>query len=605
MSNLVPFIPDNAPFTPEQRSWLNGFLAGLYSTASTGPVADPPPSLKIAVLYASQSGTADGLARKISKDLKAKGHIVSLSSLEGYTTAALIAERYAILIASTYGEGDAPDAVKPFYEQLCLEHFPCCENLSYSVLALGDSNYEHFCKFGIDLDAKLAALGGVRIAERVDCNVDLDASFAKWKTSLYASLDDITAASPACTAPSSSVASARPSAASFFGDDGGQLIAAPIHSRNSPYLAPLVDKRPLTHDISSKLTLHLAFNISNSALTYEAGDACGVIPQNELRLVEEILHTLNFSGQVPVQLPRSGATTLHDALLNRLQITRLTRKMIEAYVTIGKQSGQCHALCGLLVPEQQAHLEKYTYDRGLIDLLHDYPGVLHDPADLVAMLPGLAPRLYSISSSPSAHAGQIHTTVAVVRYRSHNRERGGVCSTQLADRTSTGEPLPVYIQPNKRFRLPVDTTAPIIMIGPGTGIAPFRAFLHERRTLGSTGRNWLFFGERSAATDFLYREELEAMQQDRHLTRLDLAFSRDQERKIYVQDRMLEQAPTFYQWLEEGASVYVCGDASRMAKDVDATLHTIVEQQAGLSREAATEYINQLKDQHRYHRDVY
>jgi sulfite reductase (NADPH) flavoprotein alpha-component len=605
MSNLVPFIPDNAPFTPEQRGWLNGFLAGLYSTAAAGPVADPPPSLKIAVLYASQSGTAEGLARKVTKDLKAKGHIVSLSSLEGYTPAALIAERYAILIASTYGEGDAPDAVQPFYEQLCLEHFPCCQNLSYSVLALGDSNYEHFCKFGIDLDAKLAALGGVRISERVDCDVDLDASFAQWKTALYSSLDEITAAGPARTAPSSSIAPTQPTAASVTSDDSDEPAAPPAHTRDNPYLAPLVDKRPLTHDVSSKLTLHLAFNISDSDVTYEAGDACGVLPQNDLRLVEEILHTLNFSGQVPVQLPKTGATTLHDALLNHLQITRLTRKMIEAYVTIGKQAGQCHTLCGLIVPEQQAHLEKYTYDRGLIDLLHDYPGVLHDPADLVAMLPRLAPRLYSISSSPYVHAGQIHTTVVVVRYRSHNRDRGGVCSTLLAHRTPTGNRLPIYIQPNKRFRLPKETDVPVIMIGPGTGIAPFRAFLHERRALGHTGRNWLFFGERSAATDFLYQDELQAMQADRHLTRLDLAFSRDQERKIYVQDRMLEQAPAFYQWLEEGASVYVCGDASRMAKDVDATLHTIVEQQAGLSRDAAGEYINQLKDRHRYHRDVY
>jgi sulfite reductase (NADPH) flavoprotein alpha-component len=345
----------------------------------------------------------------------------------------------------------------------------------------------------------------------------------------------------------------------------------------------------------------MAFSIDDSALKYEAGDSCGIIPQNDLRLVEEILRILNFSPQAPVQLPHAGATSLIDALLNHLQITRLTRKMIEAYATIG----QCHTLSRLLIPEQQSHLEKYTYDRGLIDLLHDYPGVLLDPADLVAMLPKLAPRLYSISSSPRAHAGQIHTTVAVVRYRSHNRDRGGVCSTLLAERTPTGETLPIYIQPNKKFRLPQQADAPIIMIGPGTGIAPFRSFLHERRVLGHTGRNWLFFGERSATTDFLYREELTAMQADGHLARLDLAFSRDQDRKIYVQDRMLEQAPTFYSWLKEGASIYVCGDASRMAKDVDATIHAIVEQQSGLPREAATEYVQQLKDQHRYHRDVY
>jgi sulfite reductase (NADPH) flavoprotein alpha-component len=241
----------------------------------------------------------------------------------------------------------------------------------------------------------------------------------------------------------------------------------------------------------------------------------------------------------------------------------------------------------------------------LIDLLHDYPGLLREPADLIAMLSRLTPRLYSISSSPAAHTGQIHTTVAVVRYQSHDRQRGGVCSTLLADRRHAGESLPVYIQPNKRFRLPADHDAPMIMIGPGTGIAPFRSFLHERRALQHQGRNWLFFGERSAATDFLYRDELEAMRQDGHLSRLDLAFSRDQDRKIYVQDRMREQGAEFFRWLEDGATVYVCGDASRMAKDVDTALHHIIRDHGSMTTEAASEYVAELKDQHRYHRDVY
>ena len=594
MQSTVPFIPDNAPFTPDQRGWLNGFLAGLFSVAAVTPApANVVPSLKIAVLYASQSGTAENLARKVAKELKAKGHVASLISLEGYTPAALASERYAIIIASTYGDGEAPDAVKPFYEQLCLEHFPRYGDLQYSVLALGDSHYEHFCKFGIDLDQKLATLGGVRICDRVDCDVDLDEAFAQWQGALLHRIANIVAVRPPSNA--ASVVVSTPASAPDASN------SAPIHTRTNPFLAPIVDKHPLTHHVSSKQTLHMVFSINDSAVTYEAGDACGIIPQNDPHLVEEILHTLNFSPQVTVQLPHAGATTLQDALLHHLQITRLTRKMIEAYAIIG----QCHTLFGLLVPEQQAHLETYTCDRGLIDLLHDYPGVLHDPADLVAMLPKLAPRLYSISSSPLAHAGEIHTTVAVVRYRSHNRERGGVCSTLLADRTPTGERLPIYIQPNKKFRLPAQSDAPIIMIGPGTGIAPFRSFLHERRALAATGRNWLFFGERSANTDFLYRDELQAMQADGHLTRLDLAFSRDQEHKIYVQDKMLEQAPTFWSWLQDGASIYVCGDASRMAKDVDNTIHTIAQQQGSMNKEAAAEYVNTLKDQHRYHRDVY
>jgi sulfite reductase (NADPH) flavoprotein alpha-component len=589
----VPFIPENAPFTSEQRSWLNGFLAGLYSSAPAVPVADPLPSLKIAVLYGSQSGTSEGLARKVAKELKERGHVASLHSLEGYTPAALFSEKYAIFVASTYGEGEAPESARPFYEQLCLEHFPCCENLSYAVLALGDSSYEHFCKFGIDLDNKLASLAGTRICERIDCDVDLDESFARWKGSLHAGIEEIVSSRPARTTPSSS--------GSISGTGALPMATSSSHSRENPYFAQLVDKRALTCDVSSKLTLHLALNIQGSNLIYEAGDACGVVPQNDSRLVEEILHTLKFDGQIMVHLPKAGTTTLYDALLNCLQITRLTRKMLEAYATIG----QCQNLFGLLVPEQQAHLEKYTYDRGLIDLLHDYPGVLRDPADLVAMLPKLSPRLYSISSSPKAHAGEIHTTVAVVRYRSHNRDRGGVCSTLFADRTNTGESLPVYIQPNKRFRLPSDSSKPIIMIGPGTGIAPFRAFLHERRALNHTGRNWLFFGERSASTDFLYKEELQSMHEDGHLTRLDTAFSRDQDHKIYVQDRMLEQSSELFRWLEEGASLYVCGDASRMAKDVDASLHAVIQKQRNCTREAATEYVHLLKDQQRYHRDVY
>ena len=420
LPTLVPFIPDNAPFSDDQRAWLNGFLAGIFSSAQPAAVTEAPPALKIAVLYASQSGTSEGLARKVVKDLKSKGHIASLISLEGYTPAALAEERYAILIASTYGDGDAPDAVKPFYEKLCIEHFPRYQDLSYAVLALGDSHYEHFCKFGIDLDNKLDSLGAVRLHDRVDCDIDLDDAFASWKQGLYSRLESIVSTRPARNAPSASIKTATPAA-----KPAASNTSASAYTRENPFLAPLVDKHPLTREVSSKLTMHMAFSIADSNLKYEAGDACGVVPQNDPRLVEDIITMLNFSPHAPVQLPKSGATTLVDALTNHLQITHLTRKMIEAYATIGN----CKPLFGLLIPEQQSHLEKYTYDRGLIDLLHDYPGVLHDPADLVAMLPKLAPRLYSISSSPYAHTGEIHTTVAVVRYRSHNRECGGVCYT--------------------------------------------------------------------------------------------------------------------------------------------------------------------------------
>jgi sulfite reductase (NADPH) flavoprotein alpha-component len=589
MPTNIPFIPDNAPFTQEQRAWLNGYLAGLFASNAQPAATDTKASLRIAVLYASQSGTAEGLARKLAKELKAQGHQPAVSTLVGYSPAALAAEKYALILASTYGDGEAPDGVQPFYEELCLEHFPRYEGLFYSVFALGDRHYENFCKFGKDLDTKLAALGANRLSNRVDCDVDVDEPMAQWKTEILFRLSETAAAhSPAKIVASAPAAVEKPAPSASF-------------TRENPVFAPLVEKKDLTHKKSSKTTLHLAFSIEGTGITYEAGDACGVLPQNDINLVADILQALRFNGNEQVQCGKAESVTLHNALTHHLQITRLSRKMVADYANLGK----CAPLLALLEPKQLPEFDRYAYGRGLIDLLLEFPGVVQAPEDLIAMLPRLSPRLYSISSSPLAHAGQIHTTVAVVRYNAHNRERGGVCSTLFADRASISDRLPLYIQPNKRFRIPSDSDAPMIMIGPGTGIAPFRGFLHERRALGAKGKNWLFFGERSAATDYLYRDELDAMQADGHLTRLDTAFSRDQEDKIYVQDRMLEQAPLFWSWLQEGAGVYVCGDASRMAKDVHSALLTIVERQAGISAEAAEEYVRNLKEQHRYHRDVY
>lgn len=606
----VPYIPEHAPFTPEQRAWLNGLLAGIFS--SSQPATDAPKlSLRIAVLYASQSGTAEGLARKLAKELKAQGHVPAVSTLVGYTPAALAAEKYALLIASTYGDGDAPDGVQPFYEQLCLEHFPRFENLSYAVFALGDRHYEHFCKFGCELDTKLAALGANPICNRVECDVDVDEPFQQWKTALFPRLDEVASAraktprAPQASAPEARAAEPKVkreaiTVPALTAGASDHSPAAQNPSRENPALAPLVEKRNLAHGDSSKETLHLAFSIEGTGICYEAGDACGVVPHNDLNLVAEILQILQFNGNEQVRCAKESSTTLHKALTHHLQITRLARKTISEYAALGK----CTKLLELLSPENRAQLDAYMFDRGLIDLLIEFPGVVADPSELVAMLPRLTPRLYSISSSPLAHTGQIHTTVAVVRYSSHNRDRGGVCSTLFADRAAVSDRLPIYIQPNRKFRLP-QPDVPMIMIGPGTGIAPFRAFLHERRALGARGRNWLFFGERNARTDFLYREELDAMCADGHLTRLDTAFSRDQQDKVYVQDRMMQEAPLFWSWLQDGASVYVCGDASRMAKGVHAALHRIVEEQGGMTAEAAEEYVHALKEEHRYHRDVY
>lgn len=594
---LAPYIPEDAPFNNAQRAWLNGYLAGLYSYAPAKTFGAAAPPLRVAVLYGSQTGTAEGLARKLAKELKATGYTVSLNSLEGYVPATLAAETCALFIVSTYGEGEAPDCVQPFFQQLCVQHFPLLGDLSYAVFALGDSHYEHFCQFGKDLDTKLSGLGATCLLPRTETDVEVDAPYAGWKDAVARKLREL--ASPSNAEDAATILSGEGST------NGIQAKVSQVlgqkHNRENPYFSSLVEKRPLTHPTSSKLTIHLDFAIENAALHYEAGDACGIIPQNCPTLVDTILGLSPFNGDEVVQVPKLGKLTLREGLLRHFAITRITRKMISEYAAL-TQSRQLKAL---LDPNQQSELEQYLHGRDVADLLQQYPGALQETDDLVKLLPRLVPRLYSISSSPAAHAGRIHTTVSVVRYRTHDRERGGVCSTLLADRIEPGDRLPIYIQPNKKFRLPQDPSAPVIMVGPGTGIAPFRAFLHERRAAGATGRNWLFFGERSASTDFLYRNELEEMRRDGHLTQLETAFSRDQERKIYVQDLMTQNARQLWQWLENNASIYVCGDATRMAKDVDRTLHKVVEEQGSMPQDAAESYVQALKDDRRYQRDVY
>ncbi len=579
--NTVPFIPDNAPFNPAQRAWLNGFLAGLWSSAPA-QAAPAAASRDVAVLFASQTGTSERLAKKIAKELKLKGHIARVVSLEGYAPAALATEQCALILASTYGEGDPPDTVKPFFDQLSEPNAPRLDKLQYSVLALGDRHYEHFCKFGTDLDDRLVALGATRLAATVVCDVEVDEPFELWKTDLLTRLANanVETAAPA----------ALPKAV--------EAVPASIYHRDNPFYAPLIDKRILTAEISSKSTLHLSFSLANSDLTYEAGDALAVIPANDPILVTDILAAVHLTGEEVVDIPKLGTCPLAEALSHVFEISRLSRKLVDTY----SKAGNLAPLHNLLLPEQQTHLDTYLHERGLIDLLTEYPGVIQSPQQLVDLLSRLAPRLYSISSSPRAHAGEVHATVAVVRYHAHNRERGGVCSTLFADRTDLYSTLPIYIHQNKKFRLPADPTAPIIMIGPGTGIAPFRGFLHERSATAATGKNWLFFGDRSAATDFLYRDELNEMLATGHLTRLDTAFSRDQAHKIYVQDRMIEHGVEFFAWLEQGATIYVCGDASRMAKDVDAALHQLIAQHGKCDAEA---YVENLHNSKRYHRDVY
>jgi len=370
-------------------------------------------------------------------------------------------------------------------------------------------------------------------------------------------------------------------------------------SRNNPFPARLLTNRKLNGEGSGKETRHFEISLEGSGLNYDAGDALGIYPGNCPALVDDILNALGCDGEEAVPAPAGGEISLRMALTTNFDITKPAAELLHR---LTKDNAP---LRELLAPDRKDDLREWLWGREVIDLLVETKGASFSPVEFVGLLKPLAPRLYSISSSPKAHTGQVHLTVSIVRHESHGRARKGVCSTFLADRAGEITPVPVFFQPSHGFRLPANGDTPVIMVGPGTGIAPFRAFLHERRATGAKGRNWLFFGEQRAATDFYYREEFELMLADCHLTKLATAFSRDQAEKIYVQHRMIEHAAELWAWLQDGAHLYVCGDVSRMAKDVDAALHTVMETAGGLDREGAAEAVKQLKSAKRYQRDVY
>jgi sulfite reductase (NADPH) flavoprotein alpha-component len=593
----VPLIPENAPFTPAQRAWLNGFLAGMFS--STRAVAEQiaPPPHKVAILFGSESGNCESLAKRLAKALVKRGFHSNAIGLDKISVKELTEEKTALLITSTFGEGDPPENAKAFYAELHASSQPRLENLSYAVLALGDRNYEHFCKCGIDFDRRFEALGAKRIYGRVDCDVDYEAAFEQWQSGVFGVLEAMNLNATSAT-EGASISINETSAAAHS--------SAPAYGKKNPFPAKLLINRKLTAEGSQKETRHYEICLEGSGLTYEAGDALGVIPTNCPAVVDDLLRVLNRDGEEAVVTPDGGEAPLRAALLRHYEITKIPAQLLK---TIAERSSD-PALRDLLKPEAKDALKNYLWGREISDLLVDFPSVTFTPVEFVSNLRKLQPRLYSISSSLKAFSEQVHLTVASVRYESLGRKRKGVCSTFLADRVAAGvsDPghrVPVFVQTANGFRLPKDGDVPIIMIGPGTGVAPFRAFLHERRAVGAKGCNWLFFGEQRAATDFFYRDELETLVTDGFLTHLTTAFSRDQAAKIYVQHRMIEHGAELWSWLEDGAHFYVCGDASRMAKDVDVALHTIIETHGGRSKEGAAEYVTMLKKDKRYQRDVY
>ena len=599
----IPFIPESAPFTPEQRLWLNGYLAGLFSDANlassvmSGLAAAPAsPSRPLAILFGSQTGTAEGLAKKASKEAEKRGFAPKLVDMAKFETVDLTKEENVLVITSTYGDGDPPDNAQAFWNYLNADTAPPLAHLSYSVLALGDTNYAAFCQFGKICDERFEKLGARRVHPRVDCDVDYDGPAKSWTDGVFAALGSQASSltGQAGVPPADRLEACLPGQA-------GSLSSAPAFTRANPFPARLLTNRLLNAEGSGKEVRHYEISLAGSGLNYEVGDALGVVPTNCGELVGDILGVLGCDGEEAVKTPDGSETSLRLALAQHYDITRPSGELLKAAAERGAAGGE---LASLLDPARKDDLKKWLWGREVSDVIGGLAQKFN-ASEFIALLKKLQPRLYSISSSSKAHPDEVHLTIAAVRYDGHGRPRKGICSTFLADRCANNTPVPVFVQTSHGFRLPASGDTPVIMCGPGTGIAPFRAFLEERLETGAKGRNWLFFGDQKRATDFLYREQLEGWVADGHLTRLDLAFSRDQVEKIYVQNRMLEQGVELFSWLESGAHFYVCGDASRMAKDVDAALHTIAETAGGMSKEAAVAYIQKLKTEKRYQRDVY
>lgn len=603
----VPVIPENAPFSPEQRLWLNGFLAGYFSRqplplAGTAPAGQPPrpasgPAVRI--LFGSQTGTAQQLARRLSKEANARGCRAQLTDAADFSRIDWGREHNLLLVTSTYGDGEMPDNARTFWDWLSTEAAAALSHVRYSVLALGDRNYAAFCAAGKKLDARLEALGAARLFPRADCDVDFEAPAKAW---MDGALSALLGSREANGAPHTGNGSAdelavRNGHGALEAKTNGSLSAR--FSASNPFPARLLRNVRLSRPGSEKEVRHYELNLQGSALVYEAGDALGVLPINCPGSVDEILSRLEGTGDDPVQVA-GVSTACREALASHLDLAKPSPGLLAWLAERAPRS----ELAALQAPGRSEELRQWLRGRAVIDLLTLVPERISSET-LLPLLGRLTPRLYSIASSLKAHPDEVHLTVNTVRYQSHGRERKGVASTFLAERAGSSQFVRVFVQPSHGFRLPADGNTPVIMVGPGTGIAPFRAFLEERQAVGAGGRNWLFFGEQRRAVDFLYEEQLCAWVQSGHLTRLDLAFSRDQSEKVYVQHRMLARAAELWGWLEEGAHFYVCGDAARMARDVEAALHQVAQSAGGKTAAQAEEWVAQLRTERRYQRDVY
>ncbi|MGH8548496.1 MAG: assimilatory sulfite reductase (NADPH) flavoprotein subunit [Methylococcales bacterium] len=581
-----------------QAAWLSGYFAALSGAQGVAPAFDagaaqiqpaaPASTLPLmTILYGSQTGNGEGLAHQLQKQAASGGFNARVQDMADYKPESITSEKLLFVIVSTHGEGDPPVAAEEMHAYLKSDDAPRLENLKYAVFALGDTGYEQFCQTGKDFDKFLEKLGAQRLMERIDSDVDFEEPGAEWITKVLEQYQSIAGESGGETRTSAQVLEFPSKEKSKY-------------SKTNPYPADVLVSVDISGEGSAKQNQHLEIDLADSGLAYEPGDALGVYPKNNPAYVDDLLAALQYQGSESVTVGKESLD-LRDALISRLDVTGLSRVLVEKYAELVRSDD----LKTLLDDEHKEDFKEYCWGRQIIDLVEDAPAAGIAPQDFVNVLRKMPGRLYSIASSLSKHKNQAHLLVGAVHYHAQGRDREGVCSTFLAGRVEDNEKLLVYVQPNKVFRLPDDQDIPVIMIGPGTGVAPFRAFLQEREAKGSKGKNWLFFGDQHKATDFVYEDEWAAMLESGVLTHLHAAFSRDQAEKIYVQNHLMENAKEIYDWLEEGSHFYVCGDAARMAGDVHKALINIVANQGGKSPEQAEEYIRALEKAKRYQRDVY
>ena len=575
-NNLV--IKDNIPFSVDQQVWIQGYLAGLRAQLNNSTLAQDDKDLTVLdILYGTQTGSAESIAQDMSQVAKDAGMVPAVRALDDIDMAMFSKMENVAIVTSTYGEGEMPDNAQIFWEKLCESTAPKLDKMKFSVLGLGDTSYEEFCHAGKLLDTRLEQLGAKRIEQRVDCDVDFDAQAEKWISQVVSKWK------PVFTENVKEVI-----------EDTHKKYVPVTYNRKNPYPAKLLRSRLLSGKNSAKEIVHYEIGLGDSGLTYEVGDSISIFPTNKKSLVNSIINRLGVENNT---VPEGFEETIETLLTEKYEILTPSKRLIEHVANKSDDK----VLKKLVDGGDKKAIEDYKWGMDVLDFMNIDPNLKFDIPEFLSLCQLLQHRAYSISSSMNKHDKEVHLTVSTVRWKKDDRNYNGVCSSFLADDVEFGGELKVFFMPNKSFRLP-DDDKDIIMIGPGTGIAPFRAFLQEREVRKSKGKNWLFFGDQTRSDDFIYKSELAKYTMSGLLSRLDLAFSRDQKEKIYVQHKMYENKQMFYDWLENGAYIYVCGDATRMAKDVEDMILQIVNE---CSSNDSKDYLTKLKKEKRYLRDVY